>query len=154
MAAARIGEEAAQQELSRLQQEGADIRAAFDLASSDLRAATDAYAATLAHHLNMYAQIARLRIHVSQNVLHYMQAIWESEPPDQRYFRLYNVTVPEVDPIAGASDSQVQCRRDFITGRICETTLPPPGGFAPQIAGGRWERSPTLAVRPAIKETT
>lgn len=35
--------------------------------------------------------INQLRIHVKQNILYYMQGIWEHEPPDQRFFRLYNV---------------------------------------------------------------
>ncbi|VTZ59781.1 hypothetical protein EMEDMD4_1240009 [Sinorhizobium medicae] len=30
----------------------------------------------------------RLRMHVKQNILFYMQAIWNHEPPDQRFFRL------------------------------------------------------------------
>lgn len=41
-------------------------------------------------------QVDQLRIHVKQNILYYMQAIWDHEPPDQRFFRLYNVeaTIP------------------------------------------------------------
>lgn len=31
-----------------------------------------------------------LRSHVKKNILHYMQAIWAHENPDQRFFRLYN----------------------------------------------------------------
>ncbi|WP_109435642.1 hypothetical protein [Aquimarina sp. AU119] len=34
--------------------------------------------------------INQLRIHVKQNILYYMQGIWEMEPPDQRFFRLYD----------------------------------------------------------------
>lgn len=33
--------------------------------------------------------IDQLRIHVKDNILYYMQAIWSYEPEDQRYFRLY-----------------------------------------------------------------
>jgi len=33
--------------------------------------------------------IDQLRIHIKDNILHYMQAIWSYEPNDQRYFRLY-----------------------------------------------------------------
>src|SRR5205085_2598933 len=36
----------------------------------------------------------RLRVHVKDNIIYYMQAIWAHEPPDQRYFRLYNLDVP------------------------------------------------------------
>jgi hypothetical protein len=38
--------------------------------------------------------INQLRIHVKQNILYYMQGIWAHEPPDQRYFRLYNKKAP------------------------------------------------------------
>ena len=43
------------------------------------------------------ARIDQCRIHVKENILYYMQAIWNHEPPDQRFFRLYhvNVTLPQ-----------------------------------------------------------
>ncbi len=37
--------------------------------------------------------IDQLRIHVKDNILHYMQAIWSYEQNDQRYFRLYKTKV-------------------------------------------------------------
>jgi hypothetical protein len=40
--------------------------------------------------------IARLRIHLKDHILHYMQAIWSYEHPDQRFFRLYNTKVPQL----------------------------------------------------------
>ena len=39
-------------------------------------------------------EVDRLRLHIKQNILYYMQAIWDHEPPDQRYFRLHRVPVP------------------------------------------------------------
>lgn len=36
--------------------------------------------------------IDALRVHVKDNILHYMQAIWSLEQDDQRYFRLYKKT--------------------------------------------------------------
>ena len=44
------------------------------------------------------AEIDRLRLHVKENILYYMQAIWRQEPPDQRFFRLYDIDVPIVMP--------------------------------------------------------
>lgn len=38
--------------------------------------------------------IARLKNHLKDNILHYMQAIWSYEHPDQRFFRLFNTMVP------------------------------------------------------------
>lgn len=56
--------------------------------------AVDKYTAAATKHFGMLADIERLRIHVKDNIIHYMQAIWTYEPPDQRYFRLYNLDVP------------------------------------------------------------
>src|SRR6267154_1220312 len=42
----------------------------------------------------MLADIDRLRVHVKDNIIYYMQAIWSYEPADQRYFRLCNIDVP------------------------------------------------------------
>ncbi len=42
--------------------------------------------------------INQLRIHVKQNILYYMQGIWEHEPPDQRFFRLYDKVAPMPKP--------------------------------------------------------
>jgi uncharacterized coiled-coil protein SlyX len=41
--------------------------------------------------------IARLKNHLKDNILHYMQAIWSYEHPDQRFFRLFNTKVPQLD---------------------------------------------------------
>lgn len=41
--------------------------------------------------------VKRLLVHVKNNILYYMQAIWTMEPPDQRYFRLYNMKVPQFE---------------------------------------------------------
>lgn len=62
-----------------------------------LNAITEQYTKALAEHLNRRAQVARLRVHVKQNILYYMQAIWSHEPPDQRFFRLHDVRVPVLE---------------------------------------------------------
>jgi hypothetical protein len=41
--------------------------------------------------------IARLKVHIKDNILHYMQAIWNSEHRDQRFFRLLDTKVPTFD---------------------------------------------------------
>jgi hypothetical protein len=40
--------------------------------------------------LNRRVAIDQLRLHVKQNILYYMQAVWLHEPSDQRYLRIYN----------------------------------------------------------------
>jgi len=59
-----------------------------------LQLAIDKYVKAAKEHYDKLAQIDRLRIHVKDNILYYMQAIWTYEPPDQRYFRLYDIDVP------------------------------------------------------------
>jgi uncharacterized coiled-coil protein SlyX len=44
--------------------------------------------------------IARLCNHLKDHILHYMQAIWSYEHPDQRFFRLYNTKVPQLSASA------------------------------------------------------
>src|SRR5262249_11201391 len=61
---------------------------------------TEKYAKALADHLNHKAQIDQLRVHVKQNILYYMQAIWSHEPPDQRFFRLHKTPVPVIEAAA------------------------------------------------------
>jgi len=41
-------------------------------------------------------QIVRLRSLIKEHILHFMHAIWSHEHPDQRYFRLYNTQVPQL----------------------------------------------------------
>src|SRR5436190_1152118 len=59
-----------------------------------LQVASDKHTNAATKHFGMLAEIDRLRVHVKDNIIHYMQAIWSYEPPDQRYFRLYNLDVP------------------------------------------------------------
>jgi hypothetical protein len=59
-----------------------------------MQVAIDKYTAAARKHFDMLADIDRLRVHVKDNIIHYMQAIWTYEPSDQRYFRLYNLDVP------------------------------------------------------------
>lgn len=55
-----------------------------------LESATKAYADAIAGRQKMRTIVDQLRIHVKENILYYMQAIWAHEQPDQRYFRIYN----------------------------------------------------------------
>jgi hypothetical protein len=59
-----------------------------------LQVAIDKYTKAATQHFGMLAEIERLRVHVKDNIIYYMQAIWTYEPEDQRYFRLFNLDVP------------------------------------------------------------
>jgi hypothetical protein len=59
-----------------------------------LESATEKYVEAHKRQVNMEIECARLTTHVLANILYYMQAVWDHEPPDQRYFRIYNRDVP------------------------------------------------------------
>jgi hypothetical protein len=58
-----------------------------------LNKATNAYTRVIETQTNRRVAIDQLRVHVKENILYYMQAIWDHEPPDQRFFRLYHIMV-------------------------------------------------------------
>jgi hypothetical protein len=88
----------AKQTLDRAEREKARLLAQLELAVTALQAAVDKLSAAVKEHYDRVAEIDRLRLHVKENILYYMQAIWRQEPPDQRFFRLYNIDVPIVTP--------------------------------------------------------
>jgi hypothetical protein len=61
-----------------------------------LNALTADFTKALRDHNNHLTEIAHLQIHVKDNIMYYMQAIWANEPPDQRFFRLHNTPVPDL----------------------------------------------------------
>jgi hypothetical protein len=89
--------------LDRATRERARLLSQMEVASTALQVAVDKLAGAVKEHYDRVAQIDRLRVHVKENILYYMQAIWRQEPPDQRYFRLYDLDVPVVTalPVAG-----------------------------------------------------
>jgi hypothetical protein len=64
---------------------------------STLSAMTAQWASASRALLDKTVDVQRLRLHIKQNILHYMQAIWDHEPADQRYLRLHHIPVPVVD---------------------------------------------------------
>ena len=74
------------------------LLAQLEVAVTALQAAVDKLSAAIREHYDKVAEIDRLRVHVKDNILYYMQAIWSHEPPDQRFFRLYNLDVPVIVP--------------------------------------------------------
>jgi hypothetical protein len=91
----------AKQTLDRAERERARLMAQLEVATTALQAAVDKLSNAVKEHYDRVAEIDRLRMHVKENILYYMQAIWRQEPPDQRFFRLYNIDVPIVTPVTG-----------------------------------------------------
>jgi hypothetical protein len=90
----------AKQTLDRAERERARLLAQLEVATTALQSAVDKLSMAVKEHYDRVAEIDRLRVHVKDNILYYMQAIWRQEPPDQRFFRLYNIDVPIVTPDA------------------------------------------------------
>jgi len=78
----------------RADREKARLLSQLELAITALQTAVDKLSTAVKEHYDNVAAIDRLRVHVKENILYYMQAIWSHEPPDQRFFRLYNIDVP------------------------------------------------------------
>jgi len=82
----------------RADRERARLLAQLETAMSALQSAVDKLSAAVREHYDRVSEVDRLRVHVKDNILYYMQAIWSHEPPDQRFFRLYNIDVPVIKP--------------------------------------------------------
>ncbi len=80
--------------LQRAQAKVAELKSQLKAEMTALQVAIDKYTRAATEHFSKLADIDRLRIHIKDNIIYYMQAIWTYEPADQRYFRLYNVDVP------------------------------------------------------------
>jgi hypothetical protein len=80
----------------RADRERARLLSQLEIAMTALQAAVDKLSAAVREHYDKVAEVDRLRIHVKDNILFYMQAIWSHEPPDQRFFRIYNIDVPVI----------------------------------------------------------
>ena len=121
----------ARETVDRAERERARLLAQLGVATTALQIAIDKLSAAIKEHYDQVAGIDRLRVHVKENILYYMQAIWSHEPPDQRFFRLYDLDVPIVQPVVngvtvdlGASD---QAAIDWLRGRQSATaSLPMP----------------------------
>ena len=57
---------------------------------------TAEYNKTLRDHLDNETRVKRLLVHIRNNIMYYMQAIWSMEPPDQRFLRMYKIQVPDL----------------------------------------------------------
>lgn len=84
----------AEQAVTDMQRKLADASLAYEQATKD-------YAQAMQNKFARHVAIDQLRVHVKQNILFYMQAIWDHEPPDQRFFRLYNKPVKIAEPDDG-----------------------------------------------------
>lgn len=105
---------AAETRLQYAEQALADMQKKLGDASTTFEQATKEYAAALQNKFSRHVAIDQLRVHVKQNILYYMQAIWDHEPSDQRFFRLYNKKVKVPQPGTGLVFSVTPSTKTFI----------------------------------------
>ena len=103
-----------------------------------LNALTETYTKSLRDHNNHLTDIARLQVHVKDNIMHYMQAIWAHEPPDQRFFRLHNTPVPDLR-------HQKRSFRINLDHPLA-TTMAPPHASLPRFGGLKVQAFPLESV--------
>jgi len=95
--AAELMVDYARETVNRAERERARLTSELEAAATALQVAVDKFSTAVKEHYDQVAGVDRLRLHVKENILYYMQAIWRQEPPDQRYFRLYDLEVPDLE---------------------------------------------------------
>lgn len=85
---------ATEKALEWLEQEIRQKATALESAKNALQDAIDAFSEAASDVADHKLGVVRLRVHVRDNIYHYMHAIWAAEHPDNRYFRLYDDLVP------------------------------------------------------------
>jgi hypothetical protein len=99
----------------------------------------EAYTKALREHHNHLAEIARLEVHVKDNIMYYMQMIWMHEPADQRFFRLHNTPVPDL----ALTSHRMRVQFDH----PLPTTMAPPHQSLPRYGGVVTQAYPVETVR-------
>jgi hypothetical protein len=96
-------QKAGQTRLDYVEQALADGQSKLKSATDAMAQASRQYAEALQKKTSRHVAIDALRLHVKHYILYYMQAIWDQEPPDQRFFRLYRQKVKSPTLAAAAA---------------------------------------------------
>ena len=112
----------ARETVDRADRERARLLSQMEIAATALQSAVDKLSSAVKDHYDQVAGVDRLRVHVKENILYYMQAIWRQEPPDQRYFRLYDLDVPDLAVDAAGQIATVTSNRT-LTGGVLDALL-------------------------------
>lgn len=83
-----------EQALEFIAEETARLEERLGASRRELTIASEAYSAAIVEKERKDTRVNQLRLHVRQNIFHYMHAIWESTHPDQRFFELNDREVP------------------------------------------------------------
>jgi hypothetical protein len=117
--------EASKEEFQRAERQEIELRSRLEGEITALESASERYSKALEKQFNRRTEILRLRAHVKDNILYYMQAIWDQEPPDQRFFRLYHLDAPDISCTAGqeVTLSSKSTVKNIVTGSMQESVI-------------------------------
>ncbi|HEX6766851.1 MAG TPA: hypothetical protein VF103_15255, partial [Polyangiaceae bacterium] len=140
--------EAANRELEFSDSEFGEIERRLQQAMSALELSTQKYVEGLRQKVNHQVAVSQLKLHVKQNILPYMQAIWSHEPPDQRFFRLYKLPIEwcELDPTAAPRVEPVEPPAPEAPPRV--------GDFIPFLLEPGTERRFRFVSEPAFRRSS
>lgn len=93
----RARAETAREALERAEAKQRALAERLDREAERLSNVTDRWASATRALLDQTVEVQRLRLHLKQNILYYMQAIWDHEPADQRLLRLHDLPVPVIE---------------------------------------------------------
>nr|WP_315220215.1 hypothetical protein [uncultured Flavobacterium sp.] len=79
--------------LERADKESQSLIANLKQEQSTLQQIVEKYNKETREYFDKQTAITQLKIHIKENILYYMQRIWDYEPADQRFFRLYNLDI-------------------------------------------------------------
>lgn len=96
--AARAREEAARAHEQRAVEQVKALTMALQREISAYTEATEKYVRAQKEQAEWDLKILDLLVHVKDNIIHYMQAVWAHEHPDQRFLRLHQVNAPSFVP--------------------------------------------------------
>lgn len=139
--------EAAERELEFSESEFNDVESRMRTAISALEASTDKYVKALNDQMNHRTAIDKLKIHIKDNILYYMQAIWSHEPTDQRFFRLYDLPIEWVElekQVAGIKEVQYNPAHKITNG----------GELFRRISFAKKERHFNVHFNPELKRSS
>lgn len=92
--ASRIRAEAVSAAYERAERERRELLSRLESETTNLNGMTGQLALKQKQIIEKEIHIERLKVHIKENILYYMQAIWTHEHRDQRFFRLMDTKVP------------------------------------------------------------
>ena len=88
---------AMEQTLEYTQEQLELLTESLENARSDLKSATDALSDAVKMQARHDTLNTQLKLHVRQNIFHYMHSIWDHRHPDEQFFSLVNLEVPFIE---------------------------------------------------------